>query len=76
VVNVTEDMLPLRLQGGVCWSVAIEPPNGSNAKQHQNKDGCDLCRYLEQCRAAVWEWDGRFIGCERPLEFEMMEVGG
>ena len=71
-VDVDADDLPLMTTVGLCWAVRFQPPSRSNAKRHKDKDFCDFCPHLAQCYEAGW--DSQFVRCERPLQFEIMEV--
>jgi len=71
-VEVTAADVPVTTTAGLCWAVRFEPPNRSNAKRYKYRDFCDDCPHRAQCHEAACA--GQFVQCERPLQFEMMEV--
>ena len=73
------DCVPLRTRAGIVWAIPVRPPSAAHIASARNKAGirrkpcytvCDFCLRQERCREAVAAGD--FIGCEWPLQREMI----
>jgi hypothetical protein len=78
---VTVAHIPLRTRIGTIWAIPVKPPSAARIQAERNRNRaryrlhytvCDFCAREGRCREAVAAGD--FIGCEWPLERELLEV--
>ena len=78
---VTVDAVPLKTRIGTIWAIPTMPPSAAciaaKRNKHRNRyrlryNVCDFCARQERCREAVIAGD--FIGCEQPLERELIDA--